>query len=622
MERECFEDQEVADVLNNYYICIKVDREERPDVDGIYMAACQAMVGQGGWPLTVLMTPDKKPFFAGTYFPKHSKMGRMGLMELLPRIHQGWHSNRDEILKSSEDIVTMLQGSKEVREEISLSKDILEQAYLQLAERFDHKYGGFGKAPKFPTPHNMLFLLRYWRLFGEVKALAMVDKTLTAMLQGGIYDHLGYGFARYSTDQKWLAPHFEKMLYDNALLCYTYLEAYQCTGNKEFARVAEEILTYVLRDMTAEEGGFYSAEDADSEGQEGKFYVFTRQEVLDVLGEEEGGIFAECYHITQEGNFEQGKNILNRIGDDVEEYARKVNKSKEVVEELLRRGREKLYQVREERIHPYKDDKILTAWNALMITAFAKASRILNNKKYAKVAEQALGFIYEKLRRHDGRLLARYRDGEAAYLAYLDDYAFLLLALIEVYEATFVSKYLEQAVKIAADMKGLFWDAEEGGFYFYGIDGEELITRPKELYDGAIPSGNSVAALALQKLADLTGDSKLGVIAELQLHFCAQEAFLYPAAYTFFMMAIDYYIADRTKVVIVGVEDSSRQAMLEVINKNFLPNVVTRVFDSKEGENKDYKSIEDKTTAYICRNFNCQAPITDIQLFINNITNK
>jgi len=622
MERESFEDQEVADVLNAHFISIKVDREERPDVDSIYMSVCQAMTGQGGWPLTVVMTPDKKPFFAGTYFPKNHKMGRVGLLDLLPQIHNAWQHKRDDIVKTSDDIVQMLQRPPVANEDVNLSKDILEQAYSQLEQRFDEKYGGFGTAPKFPTPHNMLFLLRYWRHFGEQKALTMVEKTLTSMWQGGIYDHLGYGFARYSTDQKWLAPHFEKMLYDNALLCYSYLEAYQCTGNANISRVAEEILTYVLRDMTAAEGGFYSAEDADSEGVEGKFYVFTRKQVLDVLGDKEGTIFADCYNISSQGNFEHGTNILNLIGRDISEYAKTVNLSIVELEDILSRGREVLYHVREERIHPYKDDKILTAWNALMITTFAKASRVLKNSKYAEVAQQGLGFIYVKLMRDDGRLLARYRDKDAAHLAYLDDYAFLLMALIETYETTFKSEYLDQAVKLAADMKELFWDEEQGGFYFYGIDGEALIARPKELYDGAIPSGNSVATLALQKLADLTDDVIWGGMAEKQLHFFAGEAAKYAAGYTYFMMALDYYIADKTKIVITGsIHDADTQALLQVVHNHFLPNVMVTFYDSSKESQDEYKIIDGKATAYICKNFACQSPITDTEKLAHMLKN-
>ncbi|WP_378956132.1 thioredoxin domain-containing protein [Pelosinus sp. sgz500959] len=618
MERESFEDEEVAAVLNEYFVCIKVDREERPDVDGIYMSVCQAMTGQGGWPLTVVMTPDKKPFFAGTYFPKHSKMGRMGLIDLVFTIEKGWESNRDEILRTGEDIVELLQNSKGVKEKSTLSKDVLDQAYSQLAERFDPRYGGFGKAPKFPTPHNLMFLLRYWKHFGEQKALTMVEITLTAMGQGGIYDHLGYGFARYSTDQKWLAPHFEKMLYDNALLCQTYLEAYQCTGNAEFARIAEEILTYVLRDMTDLKGGFYSAEDADSEGVEGKFYVFTREEVLKILGETQGTIFADCYHVSSQGNFEHGTNILNRIEHDVREDAKRANMSVEELEDLLVKGRETLYQVRETRIHPYKDDKILTAWNALMISTFAKASKVLTSYHYAEIAEKGLAFIYENLMqsdgRFDGRLLARYREGEAAHLAYLDDYAFLLMAVIDLYEATFQSNYLEQAVKLAENMEKLFWDAKQGGFYFYGNDGEKLITRPKELYDGAIPSGNSVAALALQKLADLTHDEHLAKIGKEQLEFFVGEAAQYAAGYTYFMMALDYYLVGKIEVVIVGAKDAiDTQNMLQVMKKSFLPAGVVHFYES-DGERQDeYKIIDGKATAYLCKSFACQPPITDME---------
>ncbi|MDF2615335.1 MAG: hypothetical protein K0S71_3121 [Clostridia bacterium] len=618
MERECFEDQEIADVLNQHFIAIKVDREERPDVDGIYMSVCRALTGQGGWPLTIIMAPDKKPFFAGTYFPKHRKMGRMGLLELLTTLHQHWEKNRSEILKAGNEIVSILQRPKPPIGEGQIGADLLKQAYLELENSYDPQYGGFGSAPKFPTPHKITFLLRYWQHFKEPKALAMVEKTLMSMWQGGIYDHLGYGFARYSTDQKWLVPHFEKMLYDNALLCTSYLEAYQCTGNQEFARIAEDILTYVMRDMMDKNGGFYSAEDADSEGVEGKFYVFTRKQVLEILGEEEGTLFADFYHISSQGNFEHGTSILHLIGRNLEEYARVVNKTVENLSEVLKKGREKLYQVREARIHPYKDDKILTAWNGLMIAAFAKAARVLKQSKYAKVAEQGIAFIYEKLMGSNGRLLARYREGEAAHLAYLDDYAFLLMALIEAYETTCNDYYLQQAVILAKDMGELFGDRTEGGFYFYGNDGEELIARPKEIYDGAIPSGNSVAALALQKLADMTEDRSFSDTAERLLGHFAGEVSRYAAGYTFFMMAVDYYLADNTKIVIVGDKEAAdTKAMFDVINSYFLPSAAIRFYNKHSQENMEYKEMDHKATAYICKNFACQPPITNAEKLRN-----
>jgi len=353
---------------------------------------------------------------------------------------------------------------------------------------------------------------------------------------------------------------------------------------------------------------------------EGKFYVFTRRQVLDVLGEKEGTIVADCYNVSSQGNFEHGTNILNRIGHNLTEDARKVNLSILELEEMLVRGRELLYQARKERIHPYKDDKILTAWNALMISSFAKASKVLKNCKYAEVAARGVEFIYTKLMRHDGRLLARYRDGEAAHLGYLDDYAFLLMALIEVYEATFTSKYLEQAVKLAEDMKELFWDRQQGGFYFYGADGEQLITRPKELYDGAIPSGNSVATLALQKLADITGDAHLMKMVEQQLQFFAGEVQRYAAGHTYFMMAIDYYFTERTDIAIVGyADDANTQAMLDVVQNNFLPEVVVSFHSPSEQNHDEYKTIDGKPTAYICKKYTCQPPITSIDEFTSAI---
>ena len=613
MERECFEDQEVADLLNQHFISIKVDREERPDVDGIYMTVCQALTGQGGWPLTIIMSPDKKPFFAGTYFPKHRGMGRMGLLELLTTLQKQWENNRSEIINAGNEIVNILKRPKPSEDKRRIEKELLEQTYLELENSYDAKYGGFGSAPKFPTPHKMTFLLRYWQHFKEAKALAMVEKTLMSMWQGGIYDHLGYGFARYSTDQRWLVPHFEKMLYDNALLCESYLEAYQCTGNQEFARIAEEILTYVMRDMMDQSGAFYSAEDADSEGVEGKFYVFTRKQVLEVLGEEEGTLFADFYHISSQGNFEHGISILNLIGRDLEAYAKSVNKTVANLSEVLEKGRQKLYYVREKRIHPYKDDKILTAWNALMIAAFAKASRVLQQTKYATVAEQGLQFIYARLMGSNGRLLARYREGEAAHLAYLDDYAFLLMALIEVYEATCNDIYLHQAKKLASDMRKLFGDSTEGGFYFYGNDSEELITRPKEIYDGAIPSGNSVAALALQKLADITDDRSFSETAEQLLSRFVGEASRYAPGYTYFMMAVDYYLSDKIKIVIVGDREAQdTKTMLATINSFFLPTATIRFYDENSQGICEYKEIDNKTTVYVCKNFACQPPITDV----------
>ncbi|MEG6586799.1 thioredoxin domain-containing protein [Dendrosporobacter sp. 1207_IL3150] len=624
MERESFEDSEVAEILNQHFISVKVDREERPDVDNIYMTVCQMLTGQGGWPLTIIMTPDKKPFLAGTYYPKNSKWGRPGIMDVLNTINKNWLNNetRDKLVSVSNHITEGLYCMQRPAKEVKLTEEILTEAYKQFEKSYDTRHGGFSAAPKFPTPHNMMFLLRYWHKTGEHKALSMVENTLKAMRQGGIYDHLGYGFARYSTDDKWLVPHFEKMLYDNALLCITYLEAYQCTGNEDFARVAEEILAYVARDMTDKTGGFYSAEDADSEGIEGKFYVFTRKEIIEVLGESDGDIFAEFYGASEQGNFEDGTNILNFIGENLQEYCSRVNLSEDEVRKILEKGRKQLFTYRKNRIHPHKDDKILTAWNALMIVAFAKASRILNRSDYTIMAQRAIDFIYSKLIREDGRLLARYRDGDAAYAAYLDDYAFLLWALVETYETVYEPIYLHRAMELYSDLKTLFWDEANGGFFFYGLDSEELLIRPKELYDGAMPSGNSVAALALLQLARLTENKEVLELANNQIEAFSYEAQRHPKAFTFFLIAFSYYLSVPQHIVVAGSSDSEDTwSMLNEVGNKFLPYTVIMLNDSEHKEliNEvlphivEQQPLEGKATAYVCNNLSCKPPISSIE---------
>ncbi|WP_425060248.1 hypothetical protein SCACP_09200 [Sporomusa carbonis] len=625
MERESFEDEEVAALLNNYYVSVKVDREERPDVDHIYMAVCQAVTGQGGWPLTIVMTPDKKPFFAGTYLPKHARWGRPGLLEVLSMFKEQWDQNRDKIEEIGEKLARSLKHRPARQNKGQLSQATLDRAFAQLLNDFDPTYGGFGPKPKFPTPHNLLFLMRYWRRTGDKKAIAMVVKTLDAMSRGGIYDHLGYGFARYSTDNKWLAPHFEKMLYDNALLCYAFIEACQCTGDPDLARLAEEIITYVLRDMTSPGGAFYSAEDADSEGAEGKFYVWSRQEIIEVLGPELGELFADVYSVTQAGNFEHGTNILNLIDHDLYDYAEKHTIDINELEAKMAEAREKLYKVREQRVHPFKDDKILTAWNGLMIAALAKAARVLRREEYSVAAERAIEFIFAKLTAEDGRrLLARYRDGDAAYLGYVDDYAFILWGLIEVYETTFNPKYLRQALVLSKDLKQLFWDNDHGGFYFAGSDGEELLVRPKEIYDGAMPSGNSVAALALLKLARLTENDELTAMVEDMFVWFSPEVSHYPRAYTYFLLALDYYLSPPIHIVIAGDRvDPNVQAMLTLAGQSFMPET-TVIYNDPVYQTENWEllpatagqeAVDGRATAYICENFACQQPVHTIEDF-------
>ncbi|MCK8824656.1 thioredoxin domain-containing protein [Fuchsiella alkaliacetigena] len=616
MERESFEDQEVADFLNQHFISVKVDREERPDVDSIYMKVCQALTGRGGWPLTVIMTAEMEPFFAGTYFPKESRGGRPGLLDILTKVQQLWDEDREELLDTSNQINSLLAQieSQELTESIANEEveDLLDQTYYQLKADFDQRYGGFGVAPKFPTPHKLMFLLRYQQWCGEQQALNMVEQTLEGMDRGGIYDQLGYGFSRYSTDAKWLAPHFEKMLYDNALLAIVYLEAYQLTDRQEYAEIAREIFTYILRDMTDEKGGFYSAEDADSEGVEGKFYLWTPAEVKEILGEQLGAEFCTAYDITEAGNFE-GQSIPNLIKND---------RSKLELDEQFAEAKKKLFEEREKRIHPHKDDKILTSWNGLMIAALAIGSKVLGEEEYLQAAQKAVDFIWKELYQDQQRLLARYREGEADYLAYVDDYAFLIWGLIELYESSFAVEYLNKALTLNQELLEYFWDQESGGLYFYGSDAEELLTRPKEIYDGAIPAGNSVAMLNFLRLARLTGDSSLEDKAEQQLRFFWQQIAKQPTAHTYFMLALLFRQARGKEVVIVG--DSQQQAtqqMLQLLREEFNPFTVT-LFNSEEVELtelipflEDYQQVKGQPTAYICEDFSCQAPITDIEKF-------
>ncbi|MBP1995506.1 thioredoxin domain-containing protein [Paenibacillus eucommiae] len=622
MAHESFESEEVAALLNENYISIKVDREERPDIDNIYMAVCQAMTGHGGWPLTLFLTPDKKPFFAGTYFPKSRRHGRSGMMELLAQIAEKWNENHEKIQEIGEQVIADTTSRLlEHQAGGSVSEATLHKAFQMYERAFEAEYGGFGNAPKFPTSHNLSFLLRYHKKTGQEEALGMVEKTLDAMHRGGIYDHIGYGFSRYSVDEKWLVPHFEKMLYDNALLAITYTEAYQVTGKISYKEVAEQIFTYVLRDMTDEGGAFYSAEDADSEGEEGKFYVWKPDEVVNVLGAEEGDLFCELYDITEEGNFE-GHNIPNLIGMRIETFATRKQIPTEALRQRIEASRQKLFAHREERIHPGKDDKILTSWNGLMIVALAKAARAYEQPVYAQAAAKAADFLLKHLRREDGRLLARYRDGEAAFLGYVDDYAFLVWGLIELYEANFELRYLQEAIQLNEEMLRLFWDDEKGGLFFYGSDGEQLLTRPKEIYDGAMPSGNSAAALNMLRLSKLTYDAQLSQKADRQLEAFAGAVSQYPIGHSLMLAAIDFAYSDSSEIVIAGAAEANEtQQMLSIVQRTFLPNALIILHPKgSAGEEvrkliplvQDKLALGGKPTAYVCQNFACQAPTADI----------
>jgi uncharacterized protein len=606
MARESFEDPEVAEFLNKNFVSIKVDREERPDIDHIYMSVCQAMTGRGGWPLTILMTPEKKPFYSGTYFPKYDRMGMPGLLTLLDKVIKAWNESRESLIKSAGRITDLI-GNQNTSGEID--PDILFlKAYTGFKNSFDSVYGGFGNAPKFPAPHNLYFLLRYWFAHKDKYALEMVEKTIDSMYRGGIFDHISGGFCRYSTDEKWLVPHFEKMLYDNALLAIVYLEAYQATKCAKYTDVARQILTYVLRDMTSPGGGFYSAEDADSEGKEGKFYLWSVNEVKQVLGGIDGNKYCDYYNITQAGNFE-GMNIPNLIESTIPEEERK----------FIENCRQKLFEYRGKRVHPYMDDKILTSWNGLMIAAMAVGGRILGIKEYTDAAKKAVDFIFSKLVRRDGRLMARYRDGETAYPAYIDDYAFLIWGLIELYETTYIPEYLFSALDFNSSMLEHFWDYRDGGLFIYGNDSEQLIVRPKDAYDGAIPSGNSVAALNFLRLARLTGDSKLEDMAGQQFKAFGKSMESVPGGFSFMLSALLFAQSGAREIIISsGLDRQNAHKMLDTVREGFMPFTVSAFYSDEHKHLKksipfveNYIPVNGKATAYVCENFSCSYPVTD-----------
>ena len=627
MEHESFEDLEVAHLLNDTFVCIKVDREERPDIDSVYMAVCQMLTGSGGWPLTIIMTPEKKPFYAGTYFPKESRFGRPGMLDLIPRIKSAWQTERQKIISSAEEIAEHLKKTIPVGGGDELPKTVLDDACSNLALSFDTKNGGFGSAPKFPMSQNLFLILRHWKRTNDQKALEIVKTTLKKMRQGGIYDHVGFGFHRYSTDEKWLVPHFEKMLYDQALIAFSYIEAYQATNDPEFASTADEIFTYVLRDMTSKEGGFYSAEDADSQGEEGKFYLWTTDEIRRVLVAEDSELIINAYNLDQNGNFsdeatrvKSGKNILH-LTKPLNEIAATMKISEDEFKRRLSAARVKLFTTREKRVHPGKDDKILTDWNGLMIASLAKGGRVLGNDSFTKSAEKAAQFILANLRKKDGRLLHRYRDGSAAIQAHLDDYAFFIWGLLELYETTFNVFYLKEALTLTDVMLNYFWDDGKGGLFSTADDAEKLLVRQKESYDGAIPSGNSVAMLNLIRLSRITADEKMEEKAELIPAFFSSQIERSPSAHCMMLTALDFAFGPSFEIVISGKrKGKDTEKMLGVLRSQFVPNKVV-LFHPEEQEEinieefapftKNQMSIDGKATAYVCKNYSCLMPVTE-----------
>lgn len=633
MEHESFEDSIVAALLNEYFVCIKVDREERPDIDNIYMAVCQMMTGSGGWPLTIIMTPDKKPFFAGTYFPKETRFGRIGMLELIPRIGDAWNTRRDELLKSADNVVSHLQDQSSPKGTISLGEQTLKEAFIQFQQKFDDGRGGFQGQRKFPTAHNLSFLLRYWKRTQDETALHIVEKTLQEMRKGGIYDHIGLGFHRYATDPNWLVPHFEKMLYDQAINAIAYIEAYQVTGKKEYARTATEIFTYILRDMTSPEGGFYSAEDADSEGEEGKFYLWTTNEIVEILGEKEGKFISKIFNVKDSGNFRDeasgsktGNNILH-LNSSSEKLAKLNNMELPDFLKRVEAARNKLFDIREKRIHPLKDDKILTDWNGLMIAALSKGAQVLDKNEYAHAAKDAADFILKHLQQSNGQLIKRYRDGVASLPAHLDDYAFFTWGLLELYETTFEIKYLKKAIQLTDVTIDLFWDEKNGAFFFTSDEGEALITRTKEIYDGALPSGNSVAALNLLRIGRITGNPEFEKMAESIGKIFSEQVNRSPSGYSQLLMAIDFAVGPSYEVVLVGKPDTDdTENMINHLQQSFIPNKVLLFKSTDEstpgivklaGFTETQVSIGGKTTAYVCQNYACKIPTTSIDEMIS-----
>ncbi|MEN6487264.1 MAG: thioredoxin domain-containing protein [Smithella sp.] len=628
MAHESFEDMEVARLLNKYFVCIKVDREERPDIDKIYMTACQAFTGRGGWPLTIFMTPQRQPVYGATYIPKESRPGLIGMLDLLPQIQEIWKNKREEVLIAANHVISII-GKTDDRFADEISKKDLTIVFQQLAAEFDKTYGGFGPAPKFPMPHQIMFLLRYSIWSGDKKAVEMVSKTLDLMGSGGIYDQLGFGSHRYSTDEKWLVPHFEKMLYDQALLSMAYAEAYGMLGFPGYREKAAEIFRYVLRDMTSTDGGFYSAEDADSEDEEGKFYLWTRNEIEQTLSLEEAKLIANIYNIEKEGNYfepltgsKSGRNILH-LKKSWPEIASSLGLSEEELRRRAKELQEKLYLAREKRIHPHKDDKILTDWNGLMIAALAVGSRLLRENIYLEAALRALDFIIKNMQKADGGLLHRYRDGEAAIDANLDDYSFLIWGLIESYEASLDERWLQKALELNDYLTEHFCDEKSSGFYFSADFRTDLIVRQKDSYDGALPSGNSVMLLNLLRLSRITGNSKLEDTARRINQAFAASVRQNPAAHTQFMTGLGFAEIPSFEIVVVGKRsDANTKLMLDELKCRFLPNavVIFRPDDEPDAAithiapfTKDMKSIDGKATAYVCSNFTCSKPTTDIE---------
>jgi len=622
MEHESFENSEIAALMNDLFVCIKVDREERPDLDQIYMSAVQMLTGRGGWPMSVFLTSDQRPFYGGTYWPPTSRMGMPGFRDILIGVSEAWQNRREDVLRSADELTgEVVRAARESLPRSGLSLATLRGAMGQFLQRVDWQQGGFGGAPKFPHPMDLRVLLRCWQRFGEQEALDAVRLTLDKMANGGIYDQLGGGFHRYSTDAQWLAPHFEKMLYDNALLVQLYLEAFQATGNANDARVVRNTLDYVLREMTQPQGGFYSTQDADSEGEEGKFFVWTEDEVLALLGPEDGRVFCDAYDVTPDGNWE-GHNILNR--PKLHEQAAKVLQvSPEELETVLARCRTKLFDARSRRIAPGRDDKVLVSWNGLMIAAMSQAAAILGEPRYAVAAAAAADFILNNMRDANGWLLHSFKEGQARFNAYLDDYACLIDGLIDLYQATFEPRWLDAALEFAEQMLSRFEDARSGGFFYTSIDHEQLVARVKDTQDNATPSGNGMAAFALARLGTLTGRAKLLGRGYATLEAMSGQLDKFAMASGQSLLALDFVLGPTQEIVVVESGEPTADAVLSELHQRFWPNKVVARRPSQladidlPGSLRDLlsgkQSSTSELTTFVCERGSCQAPLIGLE---------
>jgi uncharacterized protein YyaL (SSP411 family) len=616
MEHESFEDEEIAKLMNELFINIKVDREERPDLDEVYMNAVQTLTGHGGWPMTVFLTPDGKPFYGGTYFPPEDRYGVPGFPRVLRAVAQAYRERPEEVKKSVEQILSGLNGMTNCQKsQRPFSLETITQSAEQLSQAYDPEYGGLGRAPKFPNAGVFEIFLRHYRRSKERRFLEMVTHTLTKMAEGGIYDHLGGGFHRYSVDEKWLVPHFEKMLYDNAQLIRTYAQVFTITKEPFFKRVVEETLDYLLREMFHPEGGFYSTQDADSEGEEGKFFAWSHEEIMGILGEEAGKIFCRTYDVSDFGNFE-GKNILHPILT-WEQAAKFFRKERQEIERMMAEARAKLFQEREKRVRPFRDEKILTSWNGLMLSGLAEAIKVSANPRYIEAAAKTVKFIFTRMFK-DGFLLHTYKDGKSKLHGYLDDFAFLSAGLLDLYEATLERSTMEQALELSEMMIGEFWDEIDGAFFYTGKSHEQLISRTKPAFDSSVPSGNAIATQVLLRLYHYTGREDYLRRAEkiLRLYYDAMEE--QPFGFVHMLSALDFYLEKPKEIVLVGrKKDEATQDLLKKIHSLYLPDMTLQLVASDEPLKAISPLLEGKTqlggkpTVYVCHNFTCSPPVTE-----------